>query len=190
MLLFADYKNLAAVRIQAVEVGPELWNISRWLAPNKLVSVLDKTLLLVVNTAASASENFFNRGKIKKQPVFKNLGILVDYKLSFVSHIEEVKNKLSQSGGIAELRPFVPRKLVIAYYELNIRPIIQYGVLIYGSSSSSLLFLRKRKSKFIYFREQMDSCENIFVKPRYRIFMICTLSVNEICFESNQLPSL
>ena len=57
-ILFADDKNLTAVRMQAVEAEPKLRNISRCLNSNKVVLILDKTVLIVVITAANASKNF------------------------------------------------------------------------------------------------------------------------------------
>ena len=69
----------------------------------------------------------------KKEPVCKYSGIPG-------SHIKEVKKKLSeQCGIIAKLRHFLPRKLLIQYYESNVRPIVQYGVLVYGCCSYPLL---------------------------------------------------
>ena len=55
-----------------------------------------------------------------------------------------------------------------SYYEQNVRPIVQYGVLVYGCCSYSLLLsiylLQKKIVKFIYFKKRTDSFEDIFRK--------------------------
>ena len=65
--------------------------------------------------------------------VCKNLGIYVDSKLSFQSHIEYIKKRLSKQCCIikqCKLRHYVPRKQLIDYYRSNVNPIVQYGVLV------------------------------------------------------------
>ena len=130
VILFAEHTNLTAVAMQVNEVEQELKNISKWLNSNKLVLNLDITVQMGVTSATNAWDSFcFNSREIKKGPVCKYSGILVDSKLSFGSHIEEVKMKVSkQCGFIALRRHFLPRKLLIQYNESNVRPIVQYGV--------------------------------------------------------------
>ena len=113
VILFADDTNLIAVGMQVNEVEQELKNITKWLKSNKLVLNLDKTVQMGVTLAAYASDSFcFNSREIKKEPVCKYLEILVDSKLSFGSHIEEVKKKLCKQCGIAKLRHFFSRETV------------------------------------------------------------------------------
>ena len=146
------------------------------------------------NTTANASEIFFDSREIKKKPVFKYLGILVDSKLSFVSHTEEVKRKLSkQCGVIAKLRHFVLWKLLKHYYEANIRPIVQYGILVYACCSYSALlpmFLLK-KMEFIFFKKKNWVIWRHFLKA---LHIDCLWSArlwnNYIRFQGNQWPSL
>ena len=88
IILFADDTILTAVGMQVNEVEQELKNISKWRNSNKLVLNLDKTLQMGVILAANASNSFgFNSRELKKERVCKYLGILVDSKLSFGSHI-------------------------------------------------------------------------------------------------------
>ena len=79
----------------------------------------------------------------------KYLGVTTDAKLSFISHIEHVKKKLSkQCGIVSKMRNFDPRAQLISYFSSSVIPISQYGVLIYGCCSyASLLplFMLKKK---------------------------------------------
>ena len=90
--------------------------------------------------SASKSVFKFDDVFIKVCDLCKYLGIYVDSKLSFQSHIEYIKKRLSkQCGIICKLRHYVPRKQLIDYYRSNVNPIIQYGILVYGCCSYSSL---------------------------------------------------
>ena len=87
-----------------------------------------------------------------KLEIFKYLGILVDSKLSFQSHIEYIKKRLSkQCGIICKLRHYVPRKQLIDYYQSNVKPIIQYGILVYGT-----YFVSAEVSKMVLFLQNNE----------------------------------
>ena len=104
-----------------------------------------------MNLKPSASNDFFlfNSCPILVKPVCKYLGVYVDNKLSFRSHIEYVKKRLGkQSGIISKLRHFVPKVELMNYYKTNVVPIIQYGILFFGCCSYKALepiFIMKRK---------------------------------------------
>ena len=60
----------------------------------------------------------------------KYLGIHIDTKLSFHSHIKHLVKKLSrQVSVVARLRHYVPRGTLLKYYLTYIEPIITYGLL-------------------------------------------------------------
>ena len=60
--------------------------------------------------------------------------------MKFTEHIQEVKKKLAmQCGIVAKLRHYDPKSVLLQFYSSNIKPIIQYGVLIYGCVSFAAL---------------------------------------------------
>ena len=133
--------------------------LGKWLNANKLALNLSKTIQM--NLKPSASNNFFliNSCPILVQPVCKYLGVYVDNKLSFLSHIDYVKTRLGkQSGIISKLRHFVPKWELMNYYKTNVVPIIQYGILVFGCCSYKALepifILQKKSLKMIYFRKK------------------------------------
>ena len=66
----------------------------------------------------------------------KYLSVFLDDRLRFMDHSATVLIKLRvQCGMVSKLRHFVPRKLLIRNYQTKIKPAIQYGLLIYGSTS-------------------------------------------------------
>ena len=172
VLLFADDTNITSIGNSRAEISLELAKINNWLKSNKLVLNLEKTILmkmLVAGSKIDSSEYLFDDQVVQTHSMCKYLGVRIDAKLSFISHIERVKKKLSKQCGIVfKMRHFVPRLQLISYYSSNVIPIIQYGVLVYGCCSYSsllpLFMLQKKVLKFISFRRQSDSCSDLFLK--------------------------
>ena len=172
VLLFADGTNITSIGNSRAEISLELAKINNWLKSNKLVLNLEKTILmkmLVAGSKIDSSEYLFDDQVVQTHSMCKYLGVRIDAKLSFISHIEHVKKKLSkQCGIVSKMRHFVPRLQLISYYSSNVIPIIQYGVLVYGCCSYSsllpLFMLQKKVLKFISFRRKSDSCSDMFLK--------------------------
>ena len=100
----------------------------------------------------------------------KYLGITVDSKFFYRSHIKLVVARLSrQCGIISKLRHFVPRYQLLEYYKSVINPIMQYGILVYGHCTfSSLvvvhqLHLQKKILKMIFFRKRRNHSNDLFI---------------------------
>ena len=85
---------------------------------------------------------------IERESTTKYLGILVDKSLNFKNHINKLRAKLSvHSGVICKLRHYLPKHILLLYYNSHVKPIIQYGVLVYGCTASNNLvpILRQQK---------------------------------------------
>lgn len=167
ILLFADDTNITSIGVSAENIESDLNKISKWLSSNKLSLNLEKTVQMNVHKSASNRRFNINGAAIQVKPLCKYLGIKVDAKLSFMSHIDYVKKRLGkQCGIICKLRHYVPRHLLLLYYKSNIQPIIQYGILVYGccskTSLQSIYQLQKKILKFIYFRKRRDHSEDLF----------------------------
>ena len=108
-LLFADDTNLTFIDVESEVVQKELSEVKDWLAANKLSLNVNKTVQM--NVKQNAIDNVFliDNSTINVQPVCKYLGVFVDNKLSFVSHVQYVTSRLSKQCGImAKLRHFAP----------------------------------------------------------------------------------
>ena len=137
----------------------------------KLALNLDKTVQLIFGKSAFNPCSMFAFNIIvKNNSSCKYLGIIIDTKLCFQTHITKLIQKLTRHCGIiSKLRHYTPRK-VLRFYRSNINPVLQYGVLIYGccsySSLKPLFLLPKNFLKFIYFRTRTDSSEDIFADKK------------------------
>ena len=163
VLLFADDTNLTAINCQINNLQNDLANLNNWLNASKLVLNMSKTVQMNINASSSFS---LNNCVVHVKLVCKYLGIYIDNKLSFQSHIDFVKVRLGkQSGIISKLRHYVPRAQLINY-RTNVVPIVQFGLLVYGCCSykslEPLYILQKKILKFIYFRNRRENCDDIF----------------------------
>ena len=167
VILFADDTNLTALNCDIEDIEEDLHSLNNWLNANRLALNRKKSVQMNIGKTASITEFCLSDCVIDAKTVCKYLGILVDNKLSFQSHIDFVKQRLGkQCGIISKLRHYVPRSQLLAYYSSNIKPIIQYGILVYGccsySSLEPIFILQKKILKFIYFRKRRDTCSDIF----------------------------
>ncbi len=156
--LFADDTNLTFNFKNDEQIPNDLNGISVWLNANNLILNLEKTVQLYFGSSASKSNHTFELHSIPivEQPVCKYLGVLLDNKLAFQTHIAYVCKKLStQCGIISKLRRYVPRRSLTQYYNSNIKSVFQYG-LVYGCCSYSalapILIMQRKFFKCIFFQ--------------------------------------
>ena len=65
-------------------------------------------------------------------PYQKHLGILLDEKLNFKQHVDSAILKMNNSiSVIKKLRHSLPRKSLLTIYKAFLRPLIDYGDIIY-----------------------------------------------------------
>ena len=183
VLLFADDTNLTALNCSVENIEQDLNNVNEWLKANRLALNMKKTVRVNIGNSASNKDFCLSECIILTKPVCKYLGVFVDNKLSFQTHIDYVKQRLGkQCGIISKLRHYVPRRELLNYYSSNIKPIIQYGLLVYGccsySSLEPLFILQKKILKFIFFRGRRDTCQDIF--NDYKILTVFELHIYEL----------
>ena len=66
-------------------------------------------------------------------PYQKHLGILLDEKLNFKQHVDSAILKMNKGiSVIKKLRHSLPRKSLLTIYKAFLRPLIDYGNIIYG----------------------------------------------------------
>ena len=83
----------------------------------------------------------------------KYLGVYIDSKLSFKSHIEKIINRMnSLTAAIYQYKNFFKRHILVRLYKVYVQPVSQYEVLLYGvANKSDLRKLEWRQSR-IFFR--------------------------------------
>ena len=83
-------------------------------------------------TRARGVQEVRNNVQVQRANQQKHLGIILDEKLNFKSHIDKVLTKASKGiAVIKRLRNFLPRKSLITIYKAIIRPHLDYGDILY-----------------------------------------------------------
>jgi len=118
----------------------ELLKIDSWLCANKLSLNVNKSSFTIFSTKDFTNHpNIIIRNStIDFLDETKFLGITIDNKLNFSSHIKIICNKISKSVGIIrKLSTFVPDRVVKQLYLSLVYPHICYGVEVWGNSNKT-----------------------------------------------------
>ena len=142
-------------------------NVTHWLEQNKLTLNIKKTKTMSFRQK-KASEDGFSLYAEKKESVksFNYLGIILDHRLNFFEHSNIIQKKLNQFTAVFyRLRKFLKVLHMIIVYKTYVQPIIQYGVLAYGSTTKSILppIYNKvnRLLRVIFFKKKFESTTKI-----------------------------
>ena len=172
VFLFADDTNIAGITCSKNELEVDLASVNTWLLNNKLTLNLEKTVHVNFKNVTPDSSYLNIAGSCQvSQSHCKYLGIVLDNQLKYNYHIETVRKKLSvQCGILCKLRHLVPRVFLLRFYDTNVKPIIQYGILVYGCTSLNALkpihILQKKILRTIYFMKKDEHVGNLFVQNK------------------------
>ena len=117
------------------------------------------------------SITFIKNTKTEEKQKFKYLGITIDNELSFSKHSKHVVTKfLSNCSIFYKLRKVLRASQMIKAFRAYIQPIVQYGVLIYGSTTITTIreidkFV-KRIVRLFFHRKKFESTYEERVKHR------------------------
>ena len=147
--IFADDTSLSSkvhnINKSANELNANLEKISQWAYQWKMQFNADpnKQANEVIFSRKSDSANVFlppikfNNNSIPKCPSQKHLGIALDSKLNFSSHVDEKIKKCNKLIGlIRRLSVNHPRKALLTIYKAIIRPHLDYGDVLYDKPNN------------------------------------------------------
>ena len=132
----SDYNELVQLTNNALK------NVSEWTNSNQLTLNSDKTELMIISMKQiNENLNFeFNNDVITPTNTCRFLGVMLDNKLSFKSHIDLVMNKISRHSGILyKVKYCLPLATRISYYFAFIYPYLSYNVIVWGGTYKSHL---------------------------------------------------
>ena len=174
--LFADDTSLfySGKSLKSIEllVNNELKKLSEWLTANKLTLNVDKSNFLIFKPK-NASNNLstinltINGEKLSEKLEAKYLGIIIDNKLTFNSHISTINKKLLKGNCIlAKLRHYLPKKLMKSIYGAHIQPFLDYGILLWSMASKTnldqLSAMQDKSIKILNFKRKDDASAPLY----------------------------
>ena len=141
--MFADDTNVLESFSQSDQLSLKnsLHTIDEWMKYNKLKCNLDKSKAVIFGNKEHVLESLKSESIVLKEASnVKYLGVLVDEELTFKDHVELVKNKLNKCFyAVLKSRQVLTQSQMLVYYKTHVKPIIQYGVHIYGGTMYSNL---------------------------------------------------
>ena len=71
---------------------------------------------------------YFNNKSVKQVPSQKNLGLILDNKLNFQEHLQNILNKVNKFIELLrKLQNILPREPLLTIYKSFVRPHLYYG---------------------------------------------------------------
>ena len=183
---FADDTNLTLAWDKRFElphtVTDELKKINQWFTANKMVLNAKKTELVLFRSNNVQSICLANED-INPSRSSKYLGVIIDDKLKFSYHIEQICKRISKHlSVVSRLRHFVSKSVLYSYYNFYVRPVLQYGILIYGSTCtthlSKLCKLQRKIIRLIHFKKKQHAVDNEMISNK--ILSVQQLYVYEV----------
>ena len=140
--LFADDTSLFTVVQDEIEsanvLNDDLCSISKWAFNWKMLFNPDpsKPAQEVLFSRKKKAQNHptisLNNIQVERSCSQKHLGLILDDKLNFKQHIDSAITKINKGiAVIKKLRYTLPRKSLITIYKAFLRPLIDYGDIIY-----------------------------------------------------------
>ena len=138
-------------------VNEELEKVNAWLSSNKLVLNYDKCHWMLHSTknCNDTDLNFYiGTHSLEMVTSTKYLGVVLDNKLRFNLHIEDVCRKISKTAGMLyRLKFYVPKNILLNLYYSLVYPYLIYCILVWGYAANvhldKIFILQKRIVRYI-----------------------------------------
>ena len=132
------------LKVLQTKANIELKKVSKWFSVNKLTLNVSKSKFMIIRRGYKKLSNpfvlKFNGKKMDQCATFKYLGIHIDEKLNWKTHVKYLCEKLSKMCGMfAKLRHCCNKPLLRIIYFALVESHLQYCNIIWGSASEKTL---------------------------------------------------
>ena len=191
--LFADHSTVFDAQNFAskTKFQTELNKICNWCNINKLL-INQKKYKIMKFGRDNLNEIFsFGNNVLAEVSDFRYLGIQMDNRLKFESHINIVCSKLAKFNGLLfKGRNYFSKNVLVKFYNCYAKPLISYGLIAFGATSKRLLekifVMQKRILKTICFKRKFEHAS--YILHSFEIDTVFDLYLRQIFKETfNQL---
>lgn len=123
----------------------DLANVNNWLTANKLTLNMTKTEFMLIgsrqrlNTLKDSPRPAISGAPISQVATTKSLGVLIDDKLNWSSHVNKLTKKIASGiGAIKRVRHLVPQTSLHFIYRALIQPHFDYCNVVWGTCGLTL----------------------------------------------------
>ncbi len=181
----------------------ELKKLLIWLKANKLLVNTSKTnfsIFVPTKNTNVPNAKIVMGDELKRAHEIKYLGVKIDEKLSWESHVNKVKSEIIKYSSIfAKLRYSIPKQCLLTLYDSLVTSKIGYGLEAYGVTCSKhineIQVLQNRILKIIHFKDRKYSTNRLHkdlnitkIDDFYRLKILKFM--HNVHFESNALPEV
>ena len=179
--MFADDTNIYGKVDDGINDTIE--NVSVWMESNKLATNRDKCKAISFVATNETPEIKIYDYSIEFVDHIKYLGVYIDSKLSFKSHIEKIISRMnSLTAAIYQYKIFFKRHILVRLYKIYVQPVLQYGVLLYGVANKSdlqkLEWLQSRIFRLLFSAKRFQSIDEL--RCKHMLFSVKELHIYEL----------
>ena len=145
-------------------INIELQKIEVWLKSNRLCLNKSKTKYMIFHRGNEPKmELSIGDSSLEQVQDFQFLGITLNQRLDWSSHIEITARKVARGIGVLKrVKPYVPFSALKTLYYSLIHCHLQYQILNWGHDSDMLLKLQKRAIRFLTSEDYLAHTEPLF----------------------------
>lgn len=182
--LFADDTSVSISANNLSELSLKLndcvYNMQKYCLDNGLVLNNSKSAFIQFCTKELEQSLLLkiNGKSVKVSSEEKFLGVFIDPKLTWHTHIGVISNKLASCCYvIRNLRRTVNTGILKTYYFGCVQSILNYGIICWGNSThiNEILLLQKRIIRLLSFANYRDSCRPLF--KSHKILTVISLYI-------------
>ena len=134
-------------------INQELQHVQDWLKVNRLALNVKKTKYMMFHKHNKIVEHLdlhVNNNAIEKVDNFNFLGLHLNTRLTWHTHVSEISKKISRAVGIIKKMQWIfPTEILLAIYNALVLPHINYCILSWGADSNTIFILQKKAVRAI-----------------------------------------
>ena len=181
--MYADDTHLtyAGDNVENIQscLNHDLANVNNWLIANKLTLNMTKTEFMLIgsrqrlNTLTDSPTPTINGTPINQVPTAKSVGVHIDNKLNWSSHVNKLTKKIASGiGAIKRVRHLVPQTTLHLIYRALIQPHFDYCNVVWGTCGSTLQNklqkLQNRAARVLTYSNYDADADNILENLRWK----------------------
>ena len=134
MTLVVSYPILILITFLISNMYSQLTKLHYWMSANKLILNVDKTNFMIFGTRHINNDTlhlYYNNQALNRVSSTKFLGVVIDEKLSWNHHTNQLCNTISRNIGILRKLQFLPRNVLKLLYHSLISSHLSYCATIW-----------------------------------------------------------
>ena len=150
-------------------INQELQHVQDWLKVNRLALNVKKTKYMMFHKHNKIVEHLdlhVNNNAIEKIDNFNFLGLHLNTRLTWHTHVSEISKKISRAVGIIKKMQWIfPTEILLAIYNALVLPHINYCILSWGADSNTIFILQKKAVRAI-----VSAVYNAHTEPFFKLY--------------------